>query len=225
MTSKKAIIISAVAAALILALSFGVMRVVAQINNLNSSAGSLAENLIQREDAYQQLISEANQRIQDLNSQVSRQPQNILSVDSALAIAYHTAGVDQTLTGVPQLVIFQGVNAYEIPFVNGLMYIEAETGKVLDNSVRALINEQQAVEIAAAYLGTANLSAARVNTLTVDGTEVFQVTISNYVVFVDKFGTITKVQVIEYTAPSSGGGGSSRDKEREREDDDHEDDD
>ena len=63
------------------------------------------------------------------------------------------------------------------------------------------------VEIAGAYLGVSNLSsAARVTTITVDGTEVYQVTIANYVVFVDKFGTITKVQVLQYGAPSSSGG-------------------
>jgi uncharacterized membrane protein YkoI len=222
MTPKKAIMISAVAVSLVLALSFGVIKVVAQINNQNSSDSSLTEQITQREDAYQKLVNEANQRIQDLNSQVVNQTPTLLTIDAALAIAYHTVGSEQALSDVPQLVNYQGATAYEIPFINGSMVIDAETGAVLSNSVRPVIDSQQAIEIAGAYLGVSNLSSARVTTITIDGTEVYQVTIANYVVFVDKFGTITKVQVLQYVAPSSsgGGGGSSRSSEREHEDDD-----
>ena len=50
MTPKKAIMISAVAVSLVLALSFGVIKVVAQINNQNSSDSSLTEQITQREN-------------------------------------------------------------------------------------------------------------------------------------------------------------------------------
>jgi hypothetical protein len=139
-----------------------------------------------------------------------------------LSIAYQTAGNDQVLSGVPQLVSFQGTSAYEIPFVNGMMYIDAISGAVLSNNVRPQINEQQAIQISADYLGVTNTSNFVVNRLSIDGTDVFKVYVNNYVLVVDKYGTITTFQVIK-TAPSgSGSSGSSKDDDHEENDDDHE---
>ncbi len=64
----------------------------------------------------------------------SNQSRATLSADEALSIAYQTAGNDQILSGVPQLVNFQGITAYEILLINGMMYIDAVSGSVLSNS-------------------------------------------------------------------------------------------
>ncbi len=231
MTSKKAITISAIAVASILILSFGLVTAIAQVKNQNLSAGTLLDKLRQREDGYQQLIDQANQRIEDLNNQVQGQSQTdqaqaAISVNQALAIAYQAAGSDQPLADIPQLVNYQGTVAYEIPFVNGLVYIDAGTGTVLSNSVQQVIDENQAVEIAAAYLGVTNTSSAQVSELVLDGTQVYKVTIANYVIFVDKFGTITKLQVLQYSASSSSSQSGGTSVNRSHEDDrEHEEDD
>jgi hypothetical protein len=127
----------------------------------------------------------------------------LLTADGALSIAYQTVGNNQVLAGVPQLVSYQGITAFEIPFVDGLMYIDATSGAVLSSSVKTQITEQQAIEVAAAYLGVKNTSTAAVKKLSINGNDVYKVFISNYVLVVDKFGTITTLQVIQYNSSSS----------------------
>jgi hypothetical protein len=140
----------------------------------------------------------------------------MLTADGVLSIAYQVAGNDQVLSGVPQLVNFQGTTAYEIPFINGMMYIDANSGAVLSNNVKIQINEQQAIQIAADYLGVNNTSNFVVKRIVIDGTEAFKVYVNNYVLVVDKFGTITTFQVIQYTSSNTSGSSSSSG------DDDHE---
>jgi hypothetical protein len=215
MTTKNAILISALSVALILIISFGVTNVIANNNGASQTDLILASKIAERETAYRLLVAEANQRIATLNAQVQQgntpvnQNPAMLTADSVLSIAYQTVGSDQALSGVPQLVDFQGTTAYEIPFINGMLYIDARSGAVLSSNVQTQITDQQAIEIAANYLGVLNPSSAVVTPYTVDGTEVYKVTIANYVLFVDKFGTITKIQVIQYNSPSSGGSSSS----------------
>jgi hypothetical protein len=225
MTTKKALIISAVSVALILLVSFGITSVLAISRNNALIDAEVASRMAVREEKYRQLIEEANLRIQTLNAQVqgvtpASQPQSMLSADGVLSIAYQTAGSDQVLSGVPQLVSFQGTPAYEIPFINGLMYIDAISGVILSNNVRAQINEQQAIQISADYLGVTNTSNFVVKRLSVDGTDVFKVYINNYVLVVDKYGTITTFQVIKTAPSSSGSSGSSNDDDHEEEKDD-----
>jgi uncharacterized membrane protein YkoI len=221
MTTRKAIFISAVSVALILLISFGITSVLAINRNSSQIDAEVASRIAEREVAYRQLIEEANQRIQALNAQVqgvspASQTQAMLTADGVLSIAYQVAGNDQVLSGVPQLVNFQGTIAYEIPFINGMMYIDANSGAVLSNNVKIQINEQQAIQIAADYLGVNNTSNFVVKRIVIDGTEAFKVYVNNYVLVVDKFGTITTFQVIQYTSSNTSGSSSSSG------DDDHE---
>ena len=214
MTTKKAILISAVSVALILLISFGITSVLAINRNSAQIDAEVASRIAEREAKYRQLIEEANLRIQALNAQVqgvtpASQTQSMLTADGVLSIAYQAAGSDQVLSGVPQLVSFQGTPAFEIPFINGMMYIDAISGAILSNNVRAQINEQQAIQISADYLGVTNTSNFVVNRLSIDGTDVFKVYVNNYVLVVDKYGTITTFQVIKSAPSSSGSSGSS----------------
>jgi len=145
MTTKKAIIISAVSVSLILLISFGITSVLAINRSSSQLDAEVASRIAEREVAYRQLIEEANQRIQALNAQVqgispTSQTQSMLTADGVLSIAYQVAGNDQTLSGVPQLVNFQGTTAYEIPFINGIIYIDANSGAILSNNVRTQIH-------------------------------------------------------------------------------------
>ena len=225
MTTKKALLISAVSVALILLISFGITSVLAINKNNAQIDAEVASRIAVREAKYRQLIEEANLRIQTLNAQVqgvapATQAQSMLTADGVLSIAYQAAGGDQVLSGVPQLVSFQGTPAFEIPFVNGMMYIDAVSGEILSNNVRAQINEQQAIQISADYLGVTNTSNFVVKRLSIDGTDVFKVYVNNYVLVVDKFGTITTFQVIKSAPSTSGSSGSSEDDDHEEKDDD-----
>ena len=227
MTTKKAILISAVSVALILLISFGITSVLAINKNNAQIDAEVASRIAVREAKYRQLIEEANLRIQTLNAQVqgvtpASQTQSMLTADGALSIAHQAAGSDQVLAGVPQLVSFQGTPAFEIPFVNGMLYIDAISGAILSNNVRSQINEQQAIQISADYLGVNNTSNFVVKRLSIDGTDVFKVYVNNYVLVVDKYGTITTFQVIK-SAPSTSGSSSSSgedDHEEDEKDDD-----
>jgi uncharacterized membrane protein YkoI len=226
MTTKKAILISAVSVALILLISFGITTVLAINRNSSQIDAEVASRIAEREVAYRQLIEEANLRIQALNAQVqgvspASQAQGMLTADGVLSIAYQVVGNDQVLSGVPQLVNFQGTTAYEIPFINGMMYVDANSGAVLSNNVRTQINEQQAIQITADYLGVTNTSNFVVNRIAIDGTEAFKVYVNNYVLVVDKYGTITTFQVIKNASSNTGSSSSSSgDDDHEEEDDD-----
>jgi len=227
MTTKKAILISAVSVALILLISFGITSALAINRDRKQIEAELASRIAEREVAYRALIEEANLRIQALNAQVqgvtpASQTQSMLTADGVLSIAYQVAGSEQVLFGVPQLVSFQGTPAFEIPFINGLMYIDAISGTILSNNVRTQINEQQAIQIAADYLGVINTSNFVVKRIVIDGTEAFKVYVNNYVLVVDKYGTITTFQVIKSAPSNSDGSNSSAkgDDHEEEEDDD-----
>lgn len=226
MTTKKAILISAVSVALILLISFGITTVLAINRNSAQIDAEVASRIAEREVAYRQLIEEANMRIQALNAQVQgvspvSQTQAMLTADGVLSIAFQVVGNDQVLSGVPQLVSFQGTTAYEIPFINGMMYVDANSGAVLSNNVRSQINEQQAIQITADYLGVTNTSNFVVNRIAIDGTEAFKVYVNNYVLVVDKYGTITTFQVIKNASSNTGSSSSSSgDDDHEEEDDD-----
>jgi hypothetical protein len=237
-TIKKAIIISAVSVGLILAISFGITSVIAKSNNASQVEMDLVSKIAQREANYKKLLDEANQRIQALNAQVqangqtqgdaqtqgniqaqANSPENnnvsTLTADNALAIAYQSVGNDQALNGVPELVSYQGTPAFEIPFVNGMVYIDAASGSVIASTMRTQITEQQAIAAVGDYLKIKNTSNAVVKKYTVNGTDIYKVFINNYVLVVDKYGTITQFQIVQYnSSPSSspapkGGGGES----------------
>jgi hypothetical protein len=169
----------------------------------------------QREADYKALIESANQKIQALNAQAQTCPsvpeivnnadntgvvenQNTLTADEALALAVQSSGNDQVLSGTPELVSFQGTPAFEIPFADGMMYIDASSGNILSSTAQTSIGEQQAIDAMANYLGVKNTSRAVVEQAIVDGIDYYKVFINNYVVFVDQYGAVTKLQVYHY---------------------------
>ena len=215
MTTKNAVIITAVSVALIMAIIFGVVGVFTIKNIATKVEADVVSKIALREADYQKLIELANQRIQTLSVQVQAcssvsenignfensdgiETQNKLTAQEALAFAFQAAGNDHVLSGTPKLVSFQGTPAFEIPFVDGIMYIEASSGSVLFSNVLSQINEQQAIDAMAGYLGVKNTSNAVVKKVSVDGTDSYKVIINNYVVYVDQYGAVTKLQVYHY---------------------------
>lgn len=135
----------------------------------------------EREAAYRALIDQANQELQQayalLEAASGRQATgtpaspsttadpassgHAVSVDRATSIAL-AAVPGAKLTRWPELVLFQGVTAYEVTLDRGVLYVDANTGQVLHNGVAAsatqlssgaAITQDQAIQIAAAYAG------------------------------------------------------------------------
>lgn len=165
--------------------------------------------LAEREAAYNALISEANQKIQALSDQVKTLQQSsataapAITAEKAVEIALKTAGADETLEKMPELVSFQGKNAYEVTFNDGIVYISVQNGDVLFDGVPARIDAQKAGEIAGQYLGGMDPKYAVIKTDVVNGTTVYRVIFDGYIVYVDHFGNVIKAQVVQYSGSGS----------------------
>lgn len=123
--------------------------------------GAPLEALLQeREQAYQQLIAEANarleqayQQIEELSAQLATSssstanappsaPSVALSPARAIWIAMNAAP-GSALIKEPELVLFQGVLAYEVVLDQGTLYIDANTGQILYNGIPPVIQVVQ----------------------------------------------------------------------------------
>jgi len=85
-------------------------------------------------------------------------PVYAVSPEQAQAIAQANAQ-GATLIRAPELVSLQGVPAYEVVFDRGAIYVDAQTGAILANTISTgtqvanAINEDQAIAAAVAYMG------------------------------------------------------------------------
>ncbi|MGQ9827127.1 MAG: PepSY domain-containing protein [Roseiflexus sp.] len=139
----------------------------------------------EREAAYQRALeeanrqlAEANQRIETANRQIAQQtaqqqsapaaqnsaptqPTYPVPPEQAQAIALSLAN-GATLTKPAELVLYQGTPAYEVIFDRGAVYIDAQSGAVIANTLaqpqpqsvaQMGITSDQAAQIAIAYRG------------------------------------------------------------------------
>ena len=176
MTQKTAFLFSGVLTAFLLVLGGGLVgrmvqpeatpvptaAVAAPVAVIDPASQVIAQ-LQDREAAYQQLIDQANQRLQqayDLQKAAAakiNQARSVaavpraqqpavtaaaqpsaptLSAESAINIAIDASG-GKRMTRTPELVMFEGRVAYEIGFTNGAIYVDANSGSVLYNGVTA----------------------------------------------------------------------------------------
>lgn len=178
MTQKTAFVFSGVLTAFLLVVGGGLVGRMAQPEatpaptaavaapvGVADPASQVIAQLQDREAAYQQLIDQANQRLQQAYDQqkataakinqarsVAAAPRTqqpavaaaaaaqpaapTLSVDSAVNIAIDASGGKRLIRN-PELVMFEGKVAYEIGFTNGAIYVDANSGSVLYNGVTA----------------------------------------------------------------------------------------
>ncbi len=226
MKNKTIILTSVFIAAVLITIGIGV---VTNVNALNSAVtpsptlAPVATNL--REQEYQQLISDANAKIELANQQIEAllnvTPESddeedapyLFTAEQAAALAMNIAGV--LPNQLPELVIFNNVTAFEVTYGNGKIYIDADSGKILYNGLQAQaaqINADQAVNIATSYMGRSDVVSIDVTSL--DGKTVYVVGFSDgTLVYVDTTGQIVAIQL-----PSSGGySDDSEDSEEEHE--------
>jgi len=91
---------------------------------------ALATVLQERDGAYRELIDQANQLLAEAaEAPAAAYPVN---ADTALAIVLTTVRGGELLQP-PELVDYMGAAAYEVSLVQGLVYVDANTGKILAN--------------------------------------------------------------------------------------------
>ena len=164
---------------------------------------TLAANYQSLLDQANQTINQANSEINNLQTQLQQQsgtpaaatttPYPILA-DQAGAIANNVTG--EVMEKIPRLVNYNGQAAYEVVFSNGNVYVDAASGAILYNGVAKAktITADQAAQIAMNYSG--NNSVAGVVTGLYNGEPAFQVTFQNgEIVYVDINGTVLAIQL------------------------------
>jgi hypothetical protein len=220
MKNKTAIAISAFLIVFIATISIGVVRTVNARNTVLPTPTSITAEFIAREQSYQQLINEANARIEQANQQISglvsanaaavaaaATPQSpyLFTADQAAALAANKAG---TLpSSAPEVVSYSGTPAYEVIYSNGNIYIDANTGKVLYNGLYTApttISADQAISIASNYIGRNDV--AQIASGTINGTQAYAVSFSNgAIVYIDLYGNILGVQQAPTRSNDDGG--------------------
>lgn len=194
----------------------------------NAANSALLSQASTREAAYQDLIAKANQEIQSLNEKVVAlqegkdliSGQKTISAKEAVELARQEVAAEDYLLNIPELAQYQDRTVFEVRFTSGTVYVDAFNGEIAYSDIPVKISPEQAIQIAGQYLNIDDLSRASVQTIQLDGGEFYKVSINNYILYIDAYGSINKVQIVQY-APQQSSSGSSN---SERDDDDHEED-
>jgi uncharacterized membrane protein YkoI len=210
----------------------GVVKTVTARQSMAALNPDLQAQIDAREAEYAAQIEAANQQIRLLSEQVQGQQQvkvsSNISPENAASIALQTAGEDELLLQLPELVSYEGKTAYEVQLTDGVLFIDSVSGEILFNGVPERITPEQAAEIAGVYLGGMDPRYSTVQIAVSNGIEVFKVTFNDYIVFIDKFGNVVQAQVLQYanaSTNSSNSSGQSGYSEHEDDHDEHDDDD
>ena len=199
---------------ILLAVVGGVVKTVAARQQASVISPELQSQISAREAEYAAQIELANQQIQQLNDQINLQQNSPeptgISPENAAAIALQTAGTEEALLKIPELVSYEGKSAFEVQLTDGVLYIDSLTGEVLFNGVPQLISPEQAAEIAGMYLGGMDPRYATVKMAVSNGSDVYQVTFNDYIVYVDQFGNVVQAQVLQYANNTTNQSGSSQ---------------
>jgi uncharacterized membrane protein YkoI len=208
MKNKLSLIIAALLTTALITMGIGVIRNVNARNVQPTSVPTATQIPVnEREQAYQQMIADANAKIALANQQIeqllSSTPTQVVETTSpylftseqASALAANIAGVQPK--SLPELVNFNGTTAYEVIYGNGKVYIDANNGKVLLNGLQTKptqITADQAVNIAASYLNRTDVISINVGPM--DGTNVYIVQFSDgTLVYVNIYGKIVAIQL------------------------------
>lgn len=226
MKHKGSLIISTIITAALITIGIGVIRN-ANADNAQAAAAPTAvvTQSADREQAYQQLLADANAKIalanQEIEQLVNQIPTQgvenatlyLFSPQQAAALAANIAGVSPN--ALPELVNFNNTPSYEAVYANGKVYVDANSGRILYNGLQtkpANINAGQAVNIATRYLNRTDVTS--IDVVPFNGTSVYMVGFSDGTqVYVDVTGQIVAIQIPSQTA------GETNSEEHETDDD------
>ena len=226
--NKRVVLFSSIfLSVLLLVVIGGVVKTVTARQSQAAISPDIQAQIDARESEYAAQIEAANQQIRLLSEQVQgQQPvkeSSKISPENAATIAMQTAGEGESLLQLPELVSYEGKTAYEVQLTDGVLFIDSISGEILFNGVPERITPEQAAEIAGVYLGGMDPRYATVKIAVSNGSEVFQVSFNDYLVFVDKFGNVVQAQVLQYANASTNSSGQSGYSEHDDDHDEHED--
>lgn len=208
MKHKGSLIISTIITAALITIGIGVIRN-ANADNAQAAAAPTAvvTQSADREQAYQQLLADANAKIalanQEIEQLVNQIPTQgvenatlyLFSPQQAAALAANIAGVSPN--ALPELVNFNNTPSYEAVYANGKVYVDANSGRILYNGLQtkpANINAGQAVNIVTRYLNRTDVTS--IDVVPFNGTSVYMVGFSDGTqVYVDVTGQIVAIQM------------------------------
>ena len=152
-------------------------------------------------------------------------PVYAVSPEQAQAIAQANAQ-GATLIRAPELVSLQGVPAYEMVFDRGAIYVDAQTGAILANTISTgtqaanAINEDQAIAAAVAYMGGGTV--AKVKREYEHGVDVYEVKFADgSEVYVDAYSGQVVYAKVKNTVNENDDGKKDDDHDKDKKDDDH----
>jgi hypothetical protein len=209
MVQKSALLLSIGLTAFIVFLMSGLLQVFAAEPGVASAATEISPEVSQliseREAAYIETINLANQQLLEAQTALDAQGTSsgvsagtAISPEQATEIAFGSALSGSALTGEAQLVNFEGLVAYEVPFSLGNIYIDATTGELVFNGTINLqpspITQEQAAQIASTYLGRTDVY--KIEIVQLYGIDVFRVKfLQGDAVFVDPYGQLLLVRL------------------------------
>lgn len=229
MKNKSSLIIAALITTALVTMGIGVISNVNARNAQPAPTPTATQvSVNDREQAYQQMIADANAKITLANQQIeqllSSTPTQVVveaespylfTAEQAAALAANIAGIQPN--SLPELVNFNGTPAYEAVYGNGKVYIDANNGKVLLNGLQTKptqISADQAVNIASKYLNRTDVIS--INVAPLNGINVYVVGFSDgTLVYVDIYGKIVAIQL-----PSSGEQSEDHEDGEDEKDDD-----
>lgn len=216
MKNKGALIISAVVTAALITVGIGVIHNVNANNNQTvATATATTAQLSDREQAYQQLLADANAKISLANQQIEELVNQLptetsatvepylFSSQQAAALAANIAGVAPQ--ALPELVNFNNTPAYEAVYANGKIYIDANTGRILYNGLQAKVTSvtpEQALNIAMRYLNRSD--AISIDVAPLNGTNVYVIGFADGTrVYVSVSGQVVAIEMpTQSTSPT-----------------------
>jgi hypothetical protein len=221
---KTVLMISIFLTVFVLGIVAAVGKVVADSRQPVAVATAEVQQMIaERDAAYNQVIDEANQRLQSANQTIDTLNSQLQSAEAAKPVyfpiqeaakaAMESAGDGAALANVPDLVDYQGSAAYEVSMADGaVVYVDAVSGLVVYNSLTgdasAAINPDQAAAASVAYMKGGKVT--KVERTVVKDVPMYKVTFSTgSTVFVDMRGQVAYVKLIQNVVASNPSSGTS----------------
>ncbi len=145
MSQKTMIAVAASISAFVLVIAGGLFARVSGASAASDPVAALSPAMRdlwnQRETAYRALVDQANQRLEavgqtptaDGTQATAGQAVSTGVSPSEAALLALTAAPGARMTRQPELVLFQGITAYEVQTTLGQIYVDAATGQVLYN--------------------------------------------------------------------------------------------
>ncbi len=190
---KLPLILSLVITAIVLG-TIGTVVKAANTAKTSQQVAELEQTILDQQQAYEQMVTEANSRIDQANTIITSaqtasnidallsSPETLVTEDAiSLALNATDKSLDQ-ISGHSELVVYNGKQSFEVKFVDGtIVYIDAVNGEILYNSLTGgaspVIDEKQALFEAVNYMQGGLVVS--VNRTLLDTTPVFLVSFAS----------------------------------------------